>query len=132
MPSELRKEFRYQINIAIIVLGILFSIGVVFSLNGSWVQLRLKQTEVNSLESKVSALEDLVEKRQTLEPEFNQLSSFFPRGESGVAQVAEKLEEQAILNGLSMVLNFEDFPDQVDIGGVYQPALGFNVVIEGP
>ena len=112
--------------------GILVSISLMLVVRKEWIAVSQVEREVEAKAVKVKDLDALVFEQQFVEKDYDQLKRFFPEGEEGVARVAESLEAMAASSGVVLRLEFEDFPDRVDIGGAYQTGLAIEAVVEGP
>ena len=94
-------------------------------------QTALLRAHVNSLEESRKKLAQLSSRLPGVETETNRWLTALPLSEEEVSFFAASLEGVAKEKGLTISLDLEDFPKQVDIGGKMLPGLGLIITLEG-
>ena len=120
-----------KIGISILVIGLLVSVPLLMIVWRDWQEMNKTRTEVNQMTEKLIALEGLAKERVEVSNRFESLTTFFPIDEEDVAAAVQRLETIANSTGIKLILTFDDFPADIDIGGQYHRGLGINVIVEG-
>lgn len=114
------------------LVGIGVSLWLLSMFNKAWQAKTQREEKTQELKVKVADAEELEMDKQILGVKLMELEEFFLEGESGVAAAAGRMEEMAAQTGVGLILAFEDFPEKVDVGGMYQMGLGMYAEVEGP
>jgi len=120
-----------RVGMGMVVIGIVVSVGLIMLVSKAWNDVRQLRASVEQLSKETKRIEELEQQEAVLGARMEEMKEFLALGEEGVAEVAESLEGLANSFGVELVMAFEDFPDQVDVGGVYQDGLGMTVVATG-
>ena len=120
-----------KIWLILTLLGMGISFWMFSVINKVWKENLTKEVRVEELVTRINDIEGLGIEKQIVSERFGELSEFFLEGETGVAMVAESIEQIANQTGMSLILSFEDFEEKVDIGGVYQLGLGIYMEVHG-
>lgn len=135
--SSLESQANMKDNgkIALLVWLILLIVMVVGALGVRRAEKLLKDRVV--MRSEIAAEEERAENLRELEEEFRRVGGsnvwqgWLPSSEEEVAEFAERLELEATALGLILSIQFDDFPDRVDVGGKYLNALKMQLKIRG-
>jgi len=123
---------RWQkIWLGLTLFGAGFSFWFLLIAGDKWQEKEKTKLAVSDLRIKVGKIDELEIEKEILGSRVSDLDGFFLKGEKGVAEAAQAMEQAAGLNGVSLILNFEDFPKRVDIGGKYQTGLKMNMEVQG-
>jgi len=130
---ENREGFKrgQKIWLGVTIFGMGLSIWLLLVMGDKWQEKEKEKQAVSDLRIKVGRIDELEIEKEIMEEKVNDLDGFFLEGEKGVAEVAEAMEQTADISGVSLVLNFEDFPKKIDIGGKYQRGLKINMEVQG-
>jgi len=131
MNNQVKLASGYKIWIGLTILGIVINIGLLTMFGKDWKTVNQQQKQLQELTVRINTQQELENQQQALNSQFLILDNFFVKGESGVAAVAQKLEQAADNLDLLLSLTFEDFPEKTDINGTYQQGLGINATVEG-
>lgn len=120
-----------KVWLGLTVVGAGVSLWLLTVVNRTWQENSQNEIRAQELSLKAADVEELEINRQILAEKLTELEGFFLEGETGVAAAAERMEAMANQAEVSLVLAFEDFPDKVDIGGIYQAGLGMHAEVDG-
>jgi len=120
-----------KVWLGLAVVGMFSSFWLLFKVGKVWQDMKQKEIKVKELVIKANDVDVLLTEKQIFGEKIVQLREFFLEGEVGVAMAAEGMEKMANEAGVTLTLSFEDFPEQVDVGGVYNQGLWMYVEVEG-
>ena len=118
-----------HLTIFLLLLGVIV---VLFFLTQKQLRLvNLAQAETNNLAENRVKLADLSDSLPGVAGETNVWLRALPSDEEGVARFAASLEQLARDRSLTVILDFDDFPETIDIAGKLLPGLGLQINLEG-
>jgi len=119
-------------GVVVVILGLVVNgVGMVLAM-GQWQIWQQKRLKVKQQADRVAKLQQLGAERLELNSRLEALQDFFPRSEEDVAAVAQKLEAGAVTSGVELNLTFDDFGEEVKMGGEKLKALGMTMQVTGP
>jgi len=119
-----------------VILGFLVLILVI----GGWLVSRVKKNlglmtglkrETEQLQEKTVSLKNLTESYQVYEPSVFEWEKWFPRTEEEVAKFASEAEKLAADSGVILEVDFDDFPEMVEVGGEKMKGLKIEWTLKG-
>lgn len=122
---------RQKVRLSLLAAGLVVNGLLLFFAKRQWQIVNQKKVEIEQQINRLAIMKRLDEEKLAITDRFEELIAFFPAEEEEVAEVAQKLETIAENSGVELRLNFEDFPEEIDIGGRYQRGLGVNTEIRG-
>ena len=126
------KNKKLPIIQAFVFLTLLIVAGLLYYLlQGQLRDTNLVQAEINYLTDNREKLSLLSENLPGVIDETNIWVEALPANEEDVAGFAALIESSAKEKGLTISLDFDDFPKPVDIGGKMVPGLGLVITLEG-
>ena len=118
-------------GVVVVILGLVVNgVGMVLAM-GQWQIWQQKRLKVKQQADRVAKLQQLGAERLELNSRLEALQDFFPRSEEDVAAVAQKLEAGAVTSGVELNLTFDDFGEEVKMGGEKLQALGMTMQVTG-
>ena len=114
-----------------IILGLVVNVVVGVLAQQQWQIWQQKQTQAQRQDDRVASLQQLGSGRLELNDRLGAVEAFFPSKEEDVAAVAQKLETEAETAGLELKLTFDDFSEEVKMGGEKLQALGMTMQVTG-
>lgn len=120
-----------KIGVGLLIVGLAMNGVLMFFAERQWQTISQRRTELEQQIGRLTVMERLGEQKPVFNDRFEKLVAFFPAKEEEVAEVAQKLEVIAENSGVELKLTFEDFPEEIDIGGRYQQGLGVSAEIIG-
>lgn len=120
-----------KISLTLVIIGLLVNGVLLFFTKKQWQTIDQKKIEIEQQEDRAVIVEQLDKERLIIGDRFEKLLNFLPSNEEEIAKVAQELEAVAKTSGVDLKLTFEDFPENIDIGGQYQQGLKTNAEIGG-
>ena len=120
-----------RMGFGLMVGGIIVSALLVKPTRLAWQEWQQQRITWEQTTAKLAKLEELKQAKIVLAEQYAQVQNLLVPGETGVAAAAESLEAAASDSGVSLSLTLADFPEPVDIGGMYQLGLPVKAELEG-
>ncbi len=127
--TSLKAGQKVWLGLALV--GGVVSFWLMMTTGKAWQEMKQKELRERELLISVADVKSLELEKEIVSENLKTIEEFFLEGETGVAVVAESLEKLAVDSGVSLTLSFEDFPEQVDIGGIYQSGLWIYMEVNG-
>lgn len=125
------KDQRPYIHLLILTLLLVLG-GYLFFITQNQLKVTNRlQAEVDQLVSQQDKLLSLNVELPSLQPTIATWLASLPSTEDEVAVFAQEVERLAALHGQTVLIDFEDFPAPVDVGGRYIDGLGTDISLEG-
>jgi len=125
----LTREYKWWLVMTIIGAGMSFWLLMV--VGKVWEDQVKLRNRIDQLEMRARIADELKIEKGMFEERIVELENFLVRGEEGVTEVAQALEQAADRSGVGLSLAFEDFPEKVDMKGKYQLGLEMNMEAAG-
>jgi Tfp pilus assembly protein PilO len=120
-----------KIGYVLMVAGIIISALLYQPSSLAWQRWQQDRMTWEETRAKLAKVEELQQAKIDLTDQYSQVQNLLVPGETGVAAAAKALEEAAEASEVSLNLTFADFPEKVDVGGMYQVGLTVKAEIEG-